>query len=304
MVTDLLLDREAPRLGAKGAAFISALAKLARVGHVPVRWSRWTGWFLTHPSIEARARAITREAHIEDAEVDLLLEGNRDSGDPSAPPAEIENGGRLFSTAFKSGVLPRNAWLLLLTAVLAPHQEPRVYDGFANWVLGFARVRGRRRPALRRASRPSSTPLEPHLDLRDHRVALHAWIAARARDEVGQNARAAAGQLEVRARRGGADTTGPPDSWALKVLLLREQLQPGQHAIAAEDVPAEVVARPPALSLPEHFATRHQSRLLNRNVSAITRAVGAVARHVPGEGRLCQRTRAHARDREHSGVAI
>src|SRR5258707_554697 len=41
-------DREALRLGANGVALISGLVRLARLSHVPIRWSRWTGWFLTH----------------------------------------------------------------------------------------------------------------------------------------------------------------------------------------------------------------------------------------------------------------
>ncbi|MEO5618967.1 MAG: M48 family metalloprotease, partial [Candidatus Eisenbacteria bacterium] len=113
-------DREALRLGAKGAAFISGLTKLARLSHVPVRWSRWTGWWVTHPSVADRARAVGQSTGLDDAEIQRLLTGAGSSGEHYAMPASLENGGRLFSTPFKHSVLTCNGLLMVTVAVLVP----------------------------------------------------------------------------------------------------------------------------------------------------------------------------------------
>ena len=206
-------DGEALRLGASGGAFISGLARLARLSHVPLRWSRWTGWWLTHPSVADRAQTIGHEAGIEPAEVERLLTAPERAAEHYPVPAHIEHGGRLFSTPFKNRTLVRNFFLVLTLAVLvpaaifavarnagigpdlraactliallcgpaacvlvidflavqpmiglrralarrlrlgadpesggwrlaglSPHAEPRVYEGFSNWELGFVRV--------------------------------------------------------------------------------------------------------------------------------------------------------------------
>jgi hypothetical protein len=55
-------DAGALDLGARPEALITALAKLNRLNHVPVRWSRGREWLLTHPSTERRALAIAARA--------------------------------------------------------------------------------------------------------------------------------------------------------------------------------------------------------------------------------------------------
>jgi len=207
-------DRAALELGADPGALISGLARLARLSHVPLRWSRWTGWWLTHPSIAERAGAIGRAGGLDPAEVERCLAVREARGAHYALPAVMESGERLFSTSFKNRTVLRNALALLGIAVLvpaavfsvargigigaeyrfatalvalllapaacvlafdflavqsliglrralaarlgvaggpasgwqfagfAPHREPRVYEGFSNWDVGFVRLTG------------------------------------------------------------------------------------------------------------------------------------------------------------------
>lgn len=208
-------DREALRLGAKGEAFIAGLVKLAHLSHVPVRWSRSAGRFLTHPSMAERAAAIGRETGLAPERIDALLAGASVPGDRFEIPAVLDGEGKLFSTPFKVAAITRNTLLLMLLALLvpaavafivhaagagltwrwwawlasvvlapvacnaaldalavgplrgirsrlqrrleqadagfaasdpvcvalAPHAEPRVYEGFYNWDLGFLSLR-------------------------------------------------------------------------------------------------------------------------------------------------------------------
>lgn len=205
-------DREALRLGADAGSLVSGLARLARLSHVPLRWSRWSGFFLTHPSIEERARDLAAAAGLGPEEVAQRLAATGDAGDHYELPASVEHGGRLFSTKFKHGVMARYGLVMVLLAVgvpvalfaelrflgldvphlaqlalalvltpavillavdfiavqplrglrrplaerlglgrdpesrgwtfagVAPHAEPRVYEGFANWDVGWLRV--------------------------------------------------------------------------------------------------------------------------------------------------------------------
>lgn len=205
-------DREALRLGADAASLVSGLARLARLSHVPLRWSRWSGLFLTHPSIEERARALATEAGLSAGEVAERLAAAGEGADHYELPPSVENGGRVFSTRFKHAVLAKWGLVLALLAVgvplavfaeirflaldlphlaqfalalvlapavvllaidlvavqplrglrrplaerlglgrdpesrgwrytgIAPHAEPRVYEGFANWDVGWLKI--------------------------------------------------------------------------------------------------------------------------------------------------------------------
>lgn len=205
-------DREALRLGADAGALVSGLARLARLSHVPLSWSRWTSGFVTHPSITERARLLAAAANLSDEEVTRRLAASGDAGDSYPLPAGMEHGGRLFSSKFKNGVVARFGLLLVFLVVLvpsalfaeirllgaavphllqlalalvlapatallamnfiavqplrrlrrplaerlalgrdpesrgwtftgvAPHAEPRVYEGFANWDVGWLRI--------------------------------------------------------------------------------------------------------------------------------------------------------------------
>jgi len=205
-------DREALRLGADPRALISGLARLARLSHVPLAWSRWTARFVTHPSIVERAQLLAGAASLDEAEVARLLAATGEAADRYELPPSLERGGRVFSTRFKHRVMARNTvWLLAVVTLVptalfaevrtlglalphlarfaaalvltpaiallvvnflavqplrrlraalaerlglgrrpeaqgwsfagvAPHAEPRVYEGFASWDVGWFRI--------------------------------------------------------------------------------------------------------------------------------------------------------------------
>ncbi len=206
-------DREALKLGVSGAVLIRGLVRLATLSHVPIRWKPWSGWLLTHPSIERRAHWIAAASGIDAPTVATLLAGAEESGEHYETPPHLEAGGRLFSTTFKRQVLTRNGFQMVAISLLvpaavfaeahlmdlaghaalvaialiltpigslalanflsvqplrrlraplarrlglgdrpesagwsmagfAPHGQPRVYEGFANWELGFVRLGG------------------------------------------------------------------------------------------------------------------------------------------------------------------
>ncbi|HTO90872.1 MAG TPA: M48 family metalloprotease [Candidatus Sulfotelmatobacter sp.] len=208
-------DREALRLGASGEALISGLVRIARLSFVPITWNKWSGWYLSHPSVEARALAIGRDAHLPESRVRALLAGEEMKGEHyEYTPAQAATE-RLFSTPYKATALARSSMVMLLLAVgapavfarlalemglhhgtrpwlwpaailatfaaclmaqsmialaplralrgklaarlhlgpasaspgwrfvgLSPHADPRVYEGFSTWDLGFVRVSG------------------------------------------------------------------------------------------------------------------------------------------------------------------
>lgn len=243
-------DREALRLGADPASLVSGLARLARLSHVPLRWSRWSGFFLTHPSIEERARLLAAEAGLSSDEVARRLATADEAGDHYDLPPIVENGGRVFSTKFKHTVMARYGLVLLLLAVtvpaalfaelrflgfvlphlaqlalalvltpavvllavdviavqplrglrprlaerlglgrdpeargwrftgVAPHAEPRVYEGFANWDVGWLRMTGDR---IEFAAEEAGFVLRPESVLAIERVGgLPGWIPSAA----------------------------------------------------------------------------------------------------------------------------
>lgn len=113
-------DREVLRLGADGEALITGLVKLARFGHIPVRWGRWAAWSLTHPSVEQRAEQMVRELGLPATRVAELLAPTPAPTDRYAAPHEALDHGALFSTPFKHAILMRNAWMLMLTSAIVP----------------------------------------------------------------------------------------------------------------------------------------------------------------------------------------
>ncbi|MFI5370610.1 MAG: M48 family metallopeptidase [Candidatus Eisenbacteria bacterium] len=84
-------DAGAIELGARPTALITALAKLNRLNHVPVRWSRGREWLLTHPSTERRALAIAARADMPVETARALIEAAlRDTPAPIAEPPALE----------------------------------------------------------------------------------------------------------------------------------------------------------------------------------------------------------------------
>ena len=119
-------DRAALRLGANPEALISGLVKIARLSYIPITWSKWTGWYLTHPSVIDRARAIGRTAELPESRVEALLGGEELKGEHyEFTPAQAATD-RLFSTPYKSSALGRSATVMLLLVVGAPALFARI----------------------------------------------------------------------------------------------------------------------------------------------------------------------------------
>lgn len=200
-------DREALRLGADGPALITALVKLSRLGSVPLRWERWFGWGLTHPSVEQRARQVAKILSLPPERAEAWLQDTPVDAEHYQVPEHSSGGVEgLFTTPFKQRTNLRNALITLFTSALvpamlaalaaqwggatrgylwlaalvvtplacaaifnvtsvaplyalrarlaqrlfgreappqamlvgfSPHAEPRIYEGFTNWDLGF-----------------------------------------------------------------------------------------------------------------------------------------------------------------------
>jgi len=205
-------DARGITFGTSPQASISGLAKLNRLGFIPLDYPLAVEWWLTHPSTRRRAHAMGRRANLPPEEVERLLAA---SVQPSAPPAAVaryqapalEPGEKRFTTTFKNTTVARISMVFVLTAVttslaaiglaralgvdgwmrlllwpaagvfvaatllvvvdwlataayrrvaraaadrataeagtegiavgLAPHAEPRVYEGFSVWDLGL-----------------------------------------------------------------------------------------------------------------------------------------------------------------------
>ncbi len=127
-------DRRAVALSGDGEALIAGLVKLASVARLPVRWSRWTGMLLTHPSVESRARALAARGLLASERIAPLLAGEALAGDRYAVPAVVAGDVRAFTTPYRHATLYRNAWLLLFgsTAVAT----------LCAWIVNVAQLGG------------------------------------------------------------------------------------------------------------------------------------------------------------------
>jgi Zn-dependent protease with chaperone function len=113
-------DAGAAALTADPEAMISGLGQLARLNDTPLCWSRARGWLITHPTTEARAKAIGRRAGIAEDRVAELLEKGLVEHDRYAQSERPGEGERVFSTAWKTRTLGRLSLTLLASAVIAP----------------------------------------------------------------------------------------------------------------------------------------------------------------------------------------
>ncbi len=111
-------DRAAAALLGSGESLVSALAKLARLGHLPIRWNRAIEWMLTHPSLERRARALVAAGQLDATRAPALL------ATPLAPApvsaAEPDAQDRVFGSSARQRQSARLSWLGLLVSVIAP----------------------------------------------------------------------------------------------------------------------------------------------------------------------------------------
>jgi Zn-dependent protease with chaperone function len=146
---ELQADALGVRLCGDPEASITGLVRLTRLNHVPLSWSRNSERALTHPSTLRRIEAIARAAGIPDARVRELLAHDEPALDRDSVPVQAQPGGKVFSTAFKTGVTLRLAWLLLLAAaamavagvsIVRPLALPRPLAAVAGALLGFAAV--------------------------------------------------------------------------------------------------------------------------------------------------------------------
>lgn len=112
-------DAGAVKLTGDPEALISALARLNRLNHVPVEWSRWTERWLTHPSTRRRADAIALQAGVAPGRVTELLRGepSPDARYAAAPTGERT---KAFSSAFKMRATAGLSWILLASYALTP----------------------------------------------------------------------------------------------------------------------------------------------------------------------------------------
>lgn len=112
-------DARAISLGARPDALVAGLARLGRLSNIPPRWSAAQEWWLTHPSLERRARHIAVAAGLEaGAFLRIALD----------PPADVSPYGvpdeaaapRAFNSEFRRRALGRVGWSLVLVSVLVP----------------------------------------------------------------------------------------------------------------------------------------------------------------------------------------
>ncbi len=95
-------DREAVAITGDPEALCTALVRISRLNHVPVRWGRAAEQVLTHPSTERRVRAIGVRAGFSPERIEALLAAPPPVTDPYVVPPGATLGAKLFSTAWKA----------------------------------------------------------------------------------------------------------------------------------------------------------------------------------------------------------
>lgn len=102
-------------------AFITALAKLARLNVLPVHWGTWNDTWSTHPSTEHRVRRLAEYGGVPPERLQELLEASRTEPlSTDMPPVETVETGKIFSTAFKANVGQRVSWAIIAVVTCTP----------------------------------------------------------------------------------------------------------------------------------------------------------------------------------------
>ncbi len=102
-------------------AFITALAKLARLNVLPMHWGGWDDAWSTHPSMDARVRRLAADGGITPERLRELLDAAQ--AEPlTAKPRHVETveTGKVFSTTFKAGQAQRISWTIIAAVAGAP----------------------------------------------------------------------------------------------------------------------------------------------------------------------------------------
>lgn len=146
-----IADREAVAITGDPEALCTALVRISRLNHVPVRWSRAAEQVLTHPSTERRVRAIGARAGFSPERIEALLAAPAPVSDPYVLPPGATMGAKLFSTAWKASTLHVLGVVTLAVACLAPAFAlalgrllawPRVASTITAFAAAFAAVLG------------------------------------------------------------------------------------------------------------------------------------------------------------------
>jgi hypothetical protein len=111
-------DARALELGARPEAMVTGLARLGMLSQVPPRWSVAREWWLTHPSLERRARRIAAAAGADPVRFVALALEPPPAASPWGLPDEAA-APRAFNSEFRRGALGRLGWALVLVSVFA-----------------------------------------------------------------------------------------------------------------------------------------------------------------------------------------
>ncbi|HJU53346.1 MAG TPA: M48 family metalloprotease [Pyrinomonadaceae bacterium] len=102
-------------------AFITALAKLARLNVLPLHWGRGNDTWSTHPSTEHRVRRLAEYGGVPPERLQELLDAAKSEPLPDQPVhAEAVETGKVLSTAFKTSMGQRISWLIITVVTLTP----------------------------------------------------------------------------------------------------------------------------------------------------------------------------------------
>jgi Zn-dependent protease with chaperone function len=139
---ELAADAGAAALTGDAEAMISGLGRLARLNDAPLAWSRGIAWLVTHPSTEARGRAMGRRAGLAPDRVAALL---RDGLAVDERYGEHERPGeeqRVFSTPWKAAFTMRLGMTMLAIAAAVPAAALAIAGVSGVAVPGTAAVLG------------------------------------------------------------------------------------------------------------------------------------------------------------------
>ncbi len=102
-------------------AFITALAKLARLNVLPLHWGSWDDTWSTHPSTAHRVRRLAEYGGVAPERLQELLDAAKSEPLPDQPlPTETVETEKVFSTAFKAGAAQRVSWTIIAVVTCTP----------------------------------------------------------------------------------------------------------------------------------------------------------------------------------------
>ena len=119
-INEWTADAGAVKITGDPEAMITGLVKVTRLNKLPIRWSKWNEWLMTHPSTMRRAEVIAKKSGIAPERLAEILRDGTTGEEHYALPAALGGEGKVFSTRQKRSQMMRRSWTYTAIFTIVP----------------------------------------------------------------------------------------------------------------------------------------------------------------------------------------